>query len=193
MQEIEIRGEITSDQPLLVVALHDEGVHLEAHGLPVLATGPGKVNAAVAVSRVLAGSRPSEVIGMGTAGALRDGLHGTYLVGEVSEYDFDHEAILELTGHRFGDPVRLGEGPRLTTGDAFVHDSTVRDRLAEGADLVDMEGYAIAAAAVAAGVPVRLVKHVADDSDESATRSWSDSVEASAGMLNAWLAANLAG
>lgn len=192
MQEIEIRGEIAPDRPLLVVALHDEGVHLDARGLPVLVSGPGKVNAALAVSRALAGSRPSEVIGLGTAGALRDGLHGTHVVGEVSEHDFDHEAILELTGHRFGEPIRLGEGPRLTTGDAFVHDSTVRDRLARNADLVDMEGYAVAAAAAAMGVPVRVVKHVADDSDESATRSWSDSVEASARMLNAWLAANLA-
>ena len=50
-----------------------------------------------------------------------------------------------------------------------------------------------ASAAAAMGVPVRLVKHVADDSDEQATRSWSDSVEASAAMLNGWLANNLAG
>ena len=44
----------------------------------------------------------------------------------------------------------------------------VRDRLAERADLVDMEGYAVAFACRRLGVPVRLVKHVSDRADDSA-------------------------
>ena len=191
MHEIELHGDVSPDRPLLVVALHDEGADLHCQGLPLLVCGPGKVNAALGVSRVLAGSRPSEVINLGTAGALKDGLRGTHEVGHVSQHDFDGKAIFELTGLRYGAPVALGEGPVLTTGDSFVADSAVRARLAEHADLVDMEGYAIASAAVAAGVPVRLVKHVSDEGDEKAARSWSESVAASAKLLGDWLAAYL--
>lgn len=191
MHEIEVHGEIEPDRPLLVVALHDEGVHLRRHGLPLVVCGPGKVNAAIGVSRVLAGARPSEVIGLGTAGALRDGLHGTHEVGTVSQHDFDEKAILDLTGYDYGGPLRLGDGPSLTTGDEFVADSAERARLAELAELVDMEGYAIASAAAAAGVPVRIVKFVSDDSDENAPGSWSESVAASSEMLGGWLEANL--
>ena len=190
MPEIELHGEVRPDRPLLVVALHEEGVHLRRYGLPLLVCGPGKVNAALGVSRLLAGTRPSEVINLGTAGALRDGLHGTHQVGHVSQHDFDEKALLALTGRDFGAPLALGEGPRLTTGDTFVADSVTRARLAEQADLVDMEGYAIASAAVLAGVPVRLVKHVSDDGDERAARSWSESVEACAEKLSDWLAAD---
>ncbi|MFM9164679.1 MAG: nucleosidase [Solirubrobacterales bacterium] len=190
MQEIEIHGQVEPGRPLLVVALHEEGVHLRRHGLPLLVCGPGKVNAALGVSRLLAGATPSEVINLGTAGSLRDGLHGTHVVGRVTQHDFDEQAILALTGRDFGGPVALGDGPTLTTGDRFVADSAVRAQLAGHADLVDMEGYAIASAAAAAGVPVRLVKHVSDDGDEQAATSWSESVEACAERLSDWLAAD---
>ena len=39
---------ISSDLPLLVVALEEEATHLHGSELPVLVTGAGKVNAAVA-------------------------------------------------------------------------------------------------------------------------------------------------
>jgi adenosylhomocysteine nucleosidase len=190
VQEIEVHGQVGPDRPLLVVALHEEGVHLQRHGLPLLVCGPGKVNAALGVSRLLAGARPSEVINLGTAGALRDGLHGTQVIGRVTQHDFDEKAIFALTGRDFGGPLGLGDGPTLTTGDRFVADSAVRTRLAEHADLVDMEGYAVACAAAAMGVPVRLVKQVSDDGDETAARGWRESVEACAEQLGDWLAAD---
>ena len=52
----------------------------------------------------------------------------------------------------------------------------MREALAARADLVDMEGYAVAAACRAAQVPVRLVKLVSDDAGEDAHRTWAESV-----------------
>ena len=89
-----------------------------------------------------------------------------------------------------GRVLEQAEKAAQQAGDSFVADSAVRARLAEHADLVDMEGYAIASAAAAMGVPVRLVKHVSDDGDEKAARSWSESVEACAELLGDWLAAD---
>ncbi|WP_345709846.1 hypothetical protein [Kitasatospora paranensis] len=60
------------------------------------------------------------------------------------------------------------------------------------ADLVDMEGYAIATVAGRAGVPVRLVKHVSDEAGDGAARSWRESVDGCAKILAAWVDEHLA-
>lgn len=176
---------------LLVVAVDEEAVHLPAR-LPVLVTGAGKVNAAVAVAAACERWRPELLVNLGTAGALVGGLTGTHEVGEVRQHDLDDAALHRLTGRHFGPPLRLGEGPVLVTGDVFVAGGPLRDRLvADGATLVDMEGYAVASAARRAGVPVRLVKHVSDEADEHAARSLAAGVEACSHELAAWCEAAL--
>ena len=67
----------------------------------------------------------------------------------------------------------------------------MRDVLAERASLVDMEGYAVVMACQTFGVPVRVVKHVSDDADESAL-DWATAVDTSARDLAQWWTANLA-
>jgi adenosylhomocysteine nucleosidase len=179
---------ISADRPLLVVALEEEAAHLHVSDLPVLVTGVGKVNAAIAVSVTLAEASPSRIVNVGTAGALRDGVTGTNVVGWVGQHDLDDEALFALSGLHFSEPVTLAsDGPRLVTGDAFISDDAVRARLAQHADLVDMEGYAVARAAIAAGVPVTLVKQVSDAAGSAAGRSWRDNVDACAEALGAWV------
>jgi adenosylhomocysteine nucleosidase len=56
--------------------------------LPLLLTGMGKVNAAVALASVLArGPHPSLVINLGTAGALRPEWGGTHVIGKVIQHE----------------------------------------------------------------------------------------------------------
>jgi adenosylhomocysteine nucleosidase len=176
-------------EPLVVVALEEEAAHLDTH-LPILITGVGKVNAAIAVTRRLTSSpRPSMIINLGTAGGLRPGLSGTHEIGTVLQHDFDSSSIEELTGRRFGASIDLaGEGLVLATGDVFVSNPGVRDRLAQHADLVDMEGYAVVAAAAAFDTPVRMVKHVSDEADHVAIKSWTSTVAESSRALASWLA-----
>ncbi|WP_457034442.1 nucleosidase, partial [Kitasatospora sp. P5_F3] len=129
-------GTITPDRPLLVVAVEEEAAHF-GDSLPILLTGIGKVNAAVALATVLAqGKRPSEVLNLGTAGALRPGWTGIHEVAQVLQHDLDTPGLQALTGHRYGDPIELdvAGGPVLATGDLFVSDPAARDRLAEKAD-----------------------------------------------------------
>jgi adenosylhomocysteine nucleosidase len=185
---------ISADRPLLVVALEEEAAHLHVTELPLLVTGVGKVNAAVAVTAILGEFTPSEVVNLGTAGALRDGLLGTHVVARVIQHDLDDHAIFALSGLHFGEDLDLG-GPGLTlaTGDAFISEDAERLRLARLADLVDMEGYAVARAALAAGVPVRLIKRVSDAAGEGAGRSWRENVDECAEHLGAWVRENLLG
>lgn len=190
-----LSGEITSGRPLLVVALDEEAVALGQFDLPVLLTEPGKVNASVAVSRALSVGTPSAVINLGTAGALRAGIEGIIEIASVVQHDYDSLALFELTGRESGSLIELAiesttTKVRLATGDSFVADASERDRLAEFADLVDMEGYAIAAAGASYGVPVRLIKHVSDAADADASESWRQSVDRCAHELALWWAAN---
>ncbi|MFE2110219.1 nucleosidase [Kitasatospora sp. NPDC059463] len=182
-------GTISADRPLLVVAVREEAAHLGDH-LPVLLTGIGKVNAAAALATVLAGGpHPSEVVNLGTAGALRPGWEGTHTVTQVIQHDLDTPTLQALTGRVYGAPlvVGKGDGPVLATGDLFVSDAAARDRLAGHADLVDMEGYAVATVAHRAGLPVRLVKHVSDEAGDGAGHTWRESVDDCARHLADWL------
>ena len=174
---------------LVVAATQSEAAHVPT-GLTVLITGVGKTQAAVATSLALAVGGITEVVNIGSAGALRPGLVGLHEIGRVLNHDLSYEVI-----RSFGaDPQEwlvLAQAATtvLATGDVFVTDPEVRDRLAVLADLVDMEGYAVAYAARAAGVPVRLVKHVSDNADADSL-SWPELVDASARELGKWLAEN---
>ena len=183
---------ISTDLPLIVVAVEEEATHLHRTELPVLVTGAGKVNAAVAVATVLGDHAPKSVINLGTAGALRDGLSGIHVVSQVRQHDLDDTSMHALTGLHFGLPIALeGDGPVLTTGDVFVDDPVLRARLAESAALVDMEGYAVATAAQAADVPVMLVKMVSDEAGGAALRTWRETVDDCAEQFGVWLGQHL--
>jgi adenosylhomocysteine nucleosidase len=171
---------------LVVSATPEEAVHVPS-SLPVLLTGVGKVAAAAAVARALA-QRPevTEVVNIGSAGALHDHLAGVHVVGRVLNHDLSADALRSF-GYDPREWLTVGPGEtRLATGDLFVSDPVVRARLAASADLVDMEGYAVAWACRQAGVGVRLVKHVSDHADE-ASMDWPTLVDHSARALAVWL------
>jgi len=188
-----LHGDIHPDRPLLVVAVEEEAVHIHVHELPILVTGVGKVNAAIAVSTILAKHRPSSIVNMGTAGALRDGITGTHVISTVIQHDLNDAAIFDLVGIHFGEPISLGSGEDivLATGDRFISEPEMREQLAKQAHLVDMEGYAIARAARAAGIPVTLVKQVSDQAGEQAAKSWSETLDECSASLGAWVQAHL--
>lgn len=191
---MKLHRSIALDRPLLVVALEEEARHLHVSELPVLVTGVGKVSAASALSAVLARQRPSRLINLGTAGALRDDLHGTQVIGRVLQHDFSDEAIFSLTGVHFAAPIDLGpSGAVLASGDVFVDGGPQRDRLAAMADLVDMEGYAVAKVARDFGLEVTLVKEVSDRAHSGAGKTWRETVDECAERLGEWVRRELLG
>ena len=176
---------------LVVAATRAEAAHVPA-GIEVVVTGLGKTAAAVATVRALAGRDLSglTVVNLGTAGALREGLAGLHEVGVVVNHDMNAEAVRAL-GYDPRERLTVGTSDVvLASGDVFVTDAAVRDRLAREAHLVDMEGYGVAYACQSLGVPVRLVKHVSDNADEGAL-DWPSLVDRSARELGAWVARTL--
>ncbi|MFD4183311.1 nucleosidase [Rhodococcus sp. NPDC058514] len=178
---------------LVVSATEGEAAYVP-DGIEVVVTGIGKVAAAVAVTEVLARYGPRErplVVNIGTAGALHEHHAGLFAPSAVLNHDIS-AAVLRSLGHPVADRIALedGDGSVLATGDVFVSDPAVRDALATRADLVDMEGFAVAAACARMGAPCRIVKHVSDRADESAM-DWPAQVDASARILADWLTENL--
>ena len=190
---------------LIVAALAEEVAHVS--GIEVLVTGVGKAVAAAALSRRLAGSdRPSLVVNVGTAGALRGGISGVIEVDHVTQHDFPYAAIELLAGpvdrgyrlHPEAAPLPVKQFPAdatvLATGDVFVADPVrAAEIAATGVALVDMEGFAYAAACASFGVAMRCVKAVSDSADEEAGASWLDTIDACARDLAAWVASHIPG
>jgi len=178
----------------VVAATEAEAAHVP-RTVPLLVTGIGKTAAAASLARALSSYDDLtglEVVNLGTAGALHDHHEGLFEPGTVLNHDLDADAIRAL-GYDPRERLRCGDGDTvLATGDVFVTDPLVRARLAEQADLVDMEGYAVVYVAQLFGVPVRLVKHVSDRADEGAM-DWPTLVDRSARALSEWLDDHLAG
>ncbi|WP_310963522.1 nucleosidase [Nocardioides terrisoli] len=175
---------------LIVAATPEEAAYIP-DGLPVLISGVGKTATAARLAGVLTEGGVTEVVNVGTAGALRPGVSGLHLPGSVFNHEISADA-LRVLGY---DPVEwidlpLGRDTVLASGDTFVTDVRVRERLAQVADLVDMEGYAVAWTCRAFNIPVRLVKHVSDNADHEAM-GWPDVVDRSARVLGDWLVANV--
>ena len=181
---------MTTPVSILVVVATDAEAEYVPTGLRMVITGLGKTAAAVATTRAIVQERPSLVVNVGSAGALRDGLSGLFEIGTVVNHDMNADAIRSL-GYDPRETLAIGASDIvLASGDVFVTDPVVRERLAAQAHLVDMEGYAVAYACHELGVPLRMVKHVSDQADESAM-DWPDVVALSARAVGDWLAENL--
>lgn len=174
---------------LVVCATRAEAAYVP-EGLPVVVTGMGKTAAAAGTADALATAADVQdltVLNIGTAGSLRSGLSGVFVPSTVLNHDISADLVRAL-GYDPQERLQVpgGDGTVLATGDVFVTEPHVRERLAEAAHLVDMEGYAVVYACHRRGVPVRLVKHVSDDADEG-SMDWPTLVDHSAAELGRWL------
>lgn len=178
---------------LVVSATAAEAAHVPSE-FEVIVTGIGKVSAAVTVTAALSryrGDGLPQVVNIGTAGALHVVHDGIFVPSSVLNHDISSAAI-RAAGHEVIDriPLRGGDGSVLATGDTFVSDSDVRDLLAQRADLVDMEGFAVVQACAHLGAECRLVKCVSDLADDSAL-DWASRIDACAEQLAEWLVSEL--
>jgi len=176
---------------LIVMALDIESQGLfEGHGVPVLYTGLGKVNASIALTRRLAAyrhaGRPAPfVVNFGTAGSRRF-VTGT-LVGchRFVQRDMDVRAL----GFEYGVtpfdavPAELEFPPAFTqlpqglcgSGDSFATGESIMH-----CDVVDMEAYAYAKVCRLEGVDFACAKYITDGADHGAAGDWSMNLAAAA-------------
>jgi hypothetical protein len=121
---------------VLVVAATREEARYVPEGLPLLVTGLGKVAAAASLAGWLGAATPLEpgfeVINIGTAGALRDGVSGLHLPGRVINHDVSAEVLAGM-GIKVEDSLGVegGSDVVLATGDSFIADPVTREALAQ--------------------------------------------------------------
>lgn len=180
-------------QVLFVAALAEESEALE-DSAPVLHLGVGKVQAAIGLAHHLAtlDRLPELVVNVGTAGGLGDQHLGeVHEISRVHQHDFDQPGLSAFVGRPLpGGAIRL-PGPsdaraRLATGDRVILDRRDRATLAADADLVDMEGYAVAATCRAFGVPVWLTKAISDGADDDTEMTFHGTLELCSQRLAEW-------
>ncbi|MEC7208548.1 MAG: 5'-methylthioadenosine nucleosidase [Pseudomonadota bacterium] len=160
----------------LIVALEQELPNEGLADWPVIYTGVGKVNAAIALMAALADVKPDLLINYGTAGAVKSGLAGIVEVGESVQYDMDVRPL----GLELGETPFETDTARFTLSDSPFTCGTA-DRFATSppdipCDLVDMELYALAKIAAREQIPLRSFKFISDEADASANEDWKNSL-----------------
>ncbi|MEX3504377.1 nucleosidase [Corynebacterium sp. LK2510] len=181
---------------LIVAAMKEEAAEISRlTDHEVLITGIGTVPATIALTKRLAqGPLPERVVNVGTAGALADVAPGVYEITAAVKHDHKVLRVGGLTDFVYPrvfefETVTDLPTARLATGDTFVNTTELRTELARESELVDMEGYCLAAVCSEFGVPLTLLKQVSDNADETSNVSWPESLAAAAVQLNEAVAA----
>ena len=160
----------------------------------VVQCGIGKVNAALCVQILCDCFGVTHVVNTGIAGSLSadldigdlvisrdamyhdfDCVHFGYPMGKVPGMDvvaFPADETLADLAYAAAEEVNPGHTRRgrVASGDCFVADKAVKDRIIEitGALCTEMEGAAIAQTAYRNGVPFVIIRAISDKADDSA-------------------------
>jgi adenosylhomocysteine nucleosidase len=179
---------------LLVAALEAElaAFPSELTGFDRLVTGPGKLQAAYALTRALDAGSYDEILVVGTAGAIDARLDGDlYEIDAAIQHDVTD--IDGIVGQHVSLPRRVdlaADGVTIATGDHFVDDAEAVAVIRPlGAGLVDMETYAYAWVAEQFGVPIRVIKAVSDRAQDDAITDWRATVTACSERLREFVRA----
>lgn len=167
----------------LVMALSKNDRQLEIHAVQC---GIGKVNAASAVSFLIAEDGAQLICNAGLSGAVSGFRRGDLVAGEsYVECDFDLSAIGVPAGQKPGqdwvyhaDPelLRLAlahaglRRGRLGTGDFFLISAATKKKYHEqfGITAFDMETAAVASVCHKSGIPFLCLRKISDDADDAA-------------------------
>ncbi len=173
---------------LLVAALEAELVAfpLDLPGFDRLVTGPGKLQAAYALTRRLDAAAYDEIVVVGTAGAIDPRLDAlVYDVTAALQHDVTD--IDGIVGQHVSLPTRVEfgrDGVTIATGDHFVDDAEAVGVIRPlGAGLVDMETYAYTWVAQQFGIPIRVLKAVSDRAQDGAITDWRTTVTTCSAQL----------
>ena len=173
----------------LLVALPQELDATLIPNIPVVYTGVGKVNAAMAAAQCIQQYRPRLLLNFGSAGRVRPGPQGLLEIGRVLQRDM----LAEPLAPRGTTPFHQGphalesglSGLVCATGDSFVTGPDPWFSV-QGVDVVDMELFALAAVCQRSSVPWRALKFVSDDANTESGNDWAANVRAGQTLFLAW-------
>jgi adenosylhomocysteine nucleosidase len=165
---------------VVIAALESE---IKAHSLPnhipVIYSGIGKINAAIATFQAIQRYQPQLIINFGTVGKINLTLSGLVTINKVIQRDISAEPLaprgivpLSTKPNEF---TVDAHGYVCGTGDNFVtqHDPWL---IEQGVDVVDMELFAIAAISFEHNINWISYKYISDAANEDSAHEWSSKV-----------------
>lgn len=159
---------------IILIALEDESPNLKKYS-NVFFTGIGKINATNVCTEVIVRYKPKRIFNFGTAGGITVS-NGLHKIGKFVQRDMlcvglgFPEGVTPLEDD--SGVIRIGDGLTCSSGDNFVTNNS----LTIPADVVDMEGYALAKICKKYNVEFQCFKYITDDGDENASKDWKVSV-----------------
>ena len=129
----------------------------------------GKVASTLAATTLIDKFNIDQLINIGLAGAIKPIAAGSaYFISSVTQHDafipFDDYQQDMYQSINCTVPKQTTQTAILTTGDQFITDSST---INTDADMVDMEGFAVAYVANRRNIPVTLIKGISDDANNS--------------------------
>ena len=184
---------------IAVFAVAEEVVPLTIPGWDVISivTGIGKTQAAMRLTKAILEHQPQCVINIGTAGTLRHRIGDILLSRDYIDRDFQQIQLPGVGFHlqnTFPLPETICEifqqmqqaamvpTAVLSTGDNFVTDAA---HLSE--DMVDMEGFALAAVCQELRVPLFSVKYITDFIGQNSVEDWAAKLQHARAALTKFL------
>lgn len=163
----------------------------------LIVCGIGKVNAAAGTQLAIDRLNADILLNLGVAGGISKNLKigQLFSIVRAAQYDFDLSEVNNTsvgTLDEYTEPYlpcnRLASYPAasLATGDRFNDSSSDLKLLTEflQADIRDMEGAAIAQVALAAGVPLYMVKSISDVVGSDCVQQYRDNLARALGTLS---------
>jgi adenosylhomocysteine nucleosidase len=165
---------------IIIAALESE---IKARSLPdhipIVYSGIGKINAAIATFQAIQRYQPQLIINFGTVGKINPTLSGLVTINKVIQRDISAEplaprGIVPLSS-KPNEFIVNTAGYVCGTGDSFVtqHDPWLTE---QGVDVVDMELFAIAAISFEHNVKWISYKYISDAANEDSAHEWSSKV-----------------
>ena len=147
--------------------------------IPIVYSGIGKINAAIATFQAIQRYQPQLIINFGTVGKINPTLSGLVTINKVIQRDISAEplaprGIVPLSS-KPNEFIVNTAGYVCGTGDSFVtqHDPWLTE---QGVDVVDMELFAIAAISFEHNVNWISYKYISDAANEDSAHEWSSKV-----------------
>ena len=151
---------------------------LEGKPVVIVRSGIGKINAAVCTQILVDDFQVKAVINTGIAGSLRSWIDiGDIVIPRMETSTFVADEKLRKLAkeccERVNPDIHVFEG-RVVSGDQFIADSEVKNRILEnfGGYCTEMEGAAIAHTAYLNKVPFVILRAISDKADNSAAMDY---------------------
>ncbi len=132
----------------------------------------GKVASSLAASTLIEKHQVDHLINIGLAGALKSiPTRSAYFVSSVTQHDafipFENYQQDMYKSIKCVVPDNTDNTAVLTTGDQFITDN---GSVANNADMVDMEGFAVAYVAERHNIPITMIKGISDDTNDNSEK-----------------------